>query len=65
MKANYEILNNYAKNLLEESKEVLLSPKGTAAEVRDLIILSKMFEYKFSVEHPNWTQLLMNLPLTK
>jgi len=63
-RADQEILQHYTKNLLEETKEIFTGPKGIQSELEDFLLIAKLFQYKFTTEHPTITQIFLNLPLT-
>lgn len=62
VKANYEIMNNYAKNLLNEAKEVFDGPETLREEIEDFLIVFNMFNYRFSILHPTISRMLLSLP---
>ncbi len=51
-KADYEILHRYIKNLITELWEVFTGPQGLRGELADFLMLSKLLNYKFAVQHP-------------
>jgi Zn-finger nucleic acid-binding protein len=51
-KADYEILHKYAKNLILEMWEVFTGPEKFREELEDFLMLIKLFNYKFVVQHP-------------
>ncbi len=61
-KADFEILNNYAKNLLQETAEVFIGPESLREEILDLITILKLFKYKFAVQYPAVTKIISSLP---
>jgi Zn-finger nucleic acid-binding protein len=61
--SSYEILHNYSKNLLQEGKEVFSGPESLQSEFADVLMLTKLFQYKFAAENPKITTILVNLPL--
>jgi Zn-finger nucleic acid-binding protein len=61
-KADYEVLNNYAKNLISETKEIFIGPESIRSEITDLLILTKLFKYKLATQYPTLTKILLNLP---
>ena len=64
-KAEYEMLYNYAKNLVQETKEIFVGPESIKSEATDLLMLIKLLKYKLLVQHPELVKLIFNLPLTK
>lgn len=61
--SSYEILNNYLKNLIQEGKEVVTGPESFKSELADVLMLVKLFQYKFATQHPGLTKVFVNLPL--
>ena len=61
-KADKEILNNYLKNLREEFWEIFIGPETFKEEVDDFLIILKLLNYKFAVQHPNIAKIISNLP---
>lgn len=51
-KADYEILHRYTKNLTKELWEVFSGPQKLREELYDFLMLTKLFNYKFLVQHP-------------
>lgn len=64
-KAEYEMLHNYIKNLVQETKEIFVGPESVKSETMDLLILIKLLKYKLATQHPMLVKLISNLPLTK
>jgi len=64
-KADYEVLNNYVKNLVSETKEIFIGPESIKSEIADLLTLTKLLKYKLAVQYPILIKLVSNLPLTK
>ena len=64
-KANYELLNNYAKNLISETKEIFIGPESIQSEVADLLVLTKLLKYKLLVQYPALIKIFSNMPFTK
>jgi len=62
-KSTGEILNNYKKNLIEESKEIFTGPENFKSEVADLLMLVDFFKYKFMTLHKKLGTVLINLPI--
>ncbi len=64
-KAGYEVLNNYMKNLISQTKEIFIGPESIKSEMTDLLTLTKLLKYKLTAQYPILVKLLLNLPLTK
>ncbi len=64
-KADYEVLNNYIKNLVSQTKEIFTGPESIKSEIIDLITLTKLLKYKLVAQHPIIANIILNLPLTK
>lgn len=60
--ASFEILRNYAKNLLQETWEVFTGPETLREEIEDFLTVLKLLKYKFSSQHPEITKLISGLP---
>ncbi len=61
-KADYEILNHYAKNFVLELWEVFSGPETFRSELEDFLMLIKLFNYKFITQHPHIEDLIDSLP---
>jgi len=61
-KANFEILNNYAKSLFEEAAEILIGSETLREEIFDFLTVLKLLNYKFAVQYPTLTKTISNLP---
>jgi Zn-finger nucleic acid-binding protein len=61
-KADFEVLNNYSKNLLEEFWEIFSGPETLREEILDFLTVLKLLNYKFSVQHPLITKIISQLP---
>ena len=61
-KADWEVLNNYAKNLVEETFEIFTGPENFREEILDFLTVLKLLHYKFAANHPIITQIIANLP---
>jgi len=61
-KANYEILNNYLKNLLKEAAEVFTGPETFKEEILDFLTILKILNYKFVTQHPVISRIISQLP---
>jgi len=61
-KADYEVMNNYAKNLFEEFSEIFIGPEALREEILDFLTILKLLNYKFAAEHPIVSKLISQLP---
>ena len=61
-KADYETLNNYAKNLFEELIEVFIGPETLREEILDFLAILKLLNYKFAVKYPTISEIIVKLP---
>ena len=61
-KANYEIFNNYAKNLFEQTLEIFSGPESLREEIADFLTVFKLLKYKIASQHPVLTKIISNLP---
>lgn len=61
-KADYEILHHYTKNLILELWEVFSGPQKFREELVDFLMLLKLLNYKFVVQHPFLNSLMENSP---
>jgi Zn-finger nucleic acid-binding protein len=61
-KADYEILNNYAKNLFKEAIEIFNGPKPLQEEVADFLTVLKLLNYKFAANNPALAEIISKLP---
>ena len=61
-KADYKILNNYLKVLLEETAEILVGPKAIREEVEDFLTVLKLLRYKFVAQYPAVAEMISSLP---
>ncbi len=59
-KYDYEILHRYTKNLVLQLWEVFAGPKKFREELEDFLMLLKLFNYKFVVQHPFLNTLIEN-----
>ena len=64
-KADYEVLNNYVKILISETKEIFIGPESIQSEIADLLMLIKLLKYKLVAQYPVLAKIILNLPLTK
>jgi len=63
--ADWEVLNNYLEDLKEEFWEIFIGPENLKEEVLDFLAVLKLLNYKFLVQHPFLSSLILNLPLPK
>ena len=61
-KADYEVLHNYTKNLIVQLWEVFAGPEKFRDELEDFLMLLKLLNYKFVVQHPVVEALIEDLP---
>jgi len=61
-KGDFELLNNYLKNLIEETGEMFSGPETFREEILDFLTILKLLNYKFTAQHPNLSQLISRLP---
>jgi len=61
-KADYEILYNFSKRLKEEFWEIFIGPEVFREEILDFLTLLKLFNYKFTTQHPNIAKIISQLP---
>jgi len=61
-KADYEIMHNYAKNLLQEAAEIFIGPETLREEILDFLSVLKLLKYKFSSKYPRVTETITLLP---
>ena len=61
-KAIWLALQNYAKALFEEFQEIFTGPETLREEVLDFLIILKILNYKFAIQHPKITKIISNLP---
>lgn len=61
-KGSYEIMNNYARSLIEETGEVFTGPESLEEEVADLITLFGLLRYKFAGKHPFLSKTISEIP---
>ncbi len=57
-----ELLHHYLSNLVEEGKEIFVGPESFREEADDFLMLVKLFNDKFVVQHPNISQIILGLP---
>ncbi|MBX4201010.1 zf-TFIIB domain-containing protein [Candidatus Parcubacteria bacterium] len=61
-KSDYEILHHYAKNLAVQLWEVFTGPEKFRSELEDFLMVVKLFNYKFVVQHPVLNAMIEDLP---
>lgn len=61
-KADYEILNNYLRNLLEEFWEIFVGPETLREEILDFLTILKLLYYKFATQHSTISRIIAGLP---
>ncbi len=61
-KADYEIMNNYAKNVFKELVEIFTGPETLKEEILDFLTILKLLNYKFSAQHTKITDIFLKLP---
>lgn len=61
-KSDYELLHHYTKNLVLELWEVFSGPEAFRSELEDFLMILKLFNYKFLVQHPRISALIRALP---
>lgn len=64
-KADWKILNEYTKTLLEQLWEVFsgfIGPKSFRDELLDFFILLKLLNYKFNIQRSKIAKMISNLP---
>ena len=60
--ADYEVLEKYTKNLLQEFWEIFTGPEIFREEISDFLTILKLFNYKFTTQYPTITKIISNLP---
>jgi len=61
-KADYEVLNNYAKNLFQQFSEIFIGPETLREEILDFLSILKILNYKFVIKHPIISKMILELP---
>ena len=59
-KFDYEILRRYVKNLSKQMWEIFTGPETFKEELLDFLMLIKLFNYKFIVQHPFLNKVIEN-----
>ena len=57
-KTDYEVLNNYAKNLFLEFNEIFIGPETLREEILDFLTILKLLNYKFASQHPAISKII-------
>ena len=61
-KAEFELFNNYAKNLKQQTWEIFIGPETFKEEVSDFLAVLKVTGYKFAAQHENIAKTISSLP---
>ncbi len=61
-RADWEILNNYYHNLMEEALEVFIGPETVREEVEDILTILRLFNFKFLVQKPIISKIISRMP---
>ena len=61
-KLSKEVVNNYTKNLIEETAEVFTGPESLESELSDVFTIISLFKYKLSVKYPVIADIISDLP---
>lgn len=61
-RADFEIFNNYSKNLLRELGEIFSGPETIREEVDDFLTILKLLNYKLTVQYPVISKIITDLP---
>ena len=61
-KLSDEIINNYVKNLAEETAEVFTGPESLEDELSDVLTVIGLFKYKLSAKYPTISDIISDLP---
>ena len=61
-KADYEVLNNYTKNLFQQLAEVFSGPESLREEILDFLAILKLLNYKFTAQHLAISKIILELP---
>jgi len=61
-KADYMILNSYAKTLFRELAEIFTGPETLREEVLDFLIVLKLLNYKITIQQPELAKMILQLP---
>ena len=55
-------MKNYSKNLVKALWEVFSWPELLKDEILDFLTILKLLRYKFAVQHPVLSELMLSLP---
>ncbi len=61
-KINSETIPEYLNDLSVEVKELVVHPKQAKIELRHIVILMKLLEYRFVAQHPEIVEIISVLP---
>ena len=61
-KGYQEVMQSYAKNLVQELWEVFSGPEMLHEEILDFLTILKLLRYKFLTQHPTISRLMLSLP---
>ena len=61
-KSNFEILNNYIKDLAKEFWEIFAGPETFQDEVLDFVTILKLLNYKLITQHPAISSIIADMP---
>jgi len=61
-KADYDVLNNYVKNLSKEFWEIFTGPETLREEISDFLTILKLLNYKFVIQYPAIAKIISQLP---
>lgn len=59
-KSDYELLHRFVENASKELWEVFSGPEKFRSELEDFLMLIKLFNYKFAVQHPILNDIIVN-----
>lgn len=59
---HYEVINNYAKNLIREFWEIFVGPETLREEINDFLTILKLLKYKLTIQHPTIAKIISSLP---
>jgi Zn-finger nucleic acid-binding protein len=60
-RADWQILHNYGKALLEEFLEIFTGPETIREELFDFLIVLKLLKYKLLTQHPKIAQIIFQI----
>ena len=61
-KGKEEILKNYFKNLVKQGRGIFTGPETFRSELTDFLMVLKLLNYKFTVQHPTISKIILELP---